>query len=136
MIEIAGIYYETTALPVGCKIKFKEEKQRYTVRAANVAFAVCTRPFNLKKTVWYTIIDWHNNIRGAENLIFGFGATTDDDCLEMLERLTMGDSEVSSRNSIPLKIERLDGWSEAWSKQQKTRQFRRTKKIIREHKYE
>lgn len=107
MKEIAGIYYESSKLPVGSKVKFEEEKQVYTVRASNIAFAICTKPMNALKTVLYTIIDWTNNIRGTENLIFGFGAETDEECEEMLERLTQGESEISHRNNIPLKIKVL-----------------------------
>lgn len=107
MRQIAGVYYETTKLPKGTKVKFAEEKQSYTVRASNIAFAICIKPFNAKKTVLYTIIDWFNNVRGAENLIFGEGAETDKECEEMLERLTQGETEVSSRNQIPLVITRI-----------------------------
>lgn len=104
MREIASIYYENTKMPIGTKILFAEEKQRYTVRASNIVFAICTKPMNAKKTVLYTIVDWNNNIRGTENLIFGMGAETDKECKEMLERLTQGDSEVSGRNNIKLNI--------------------------------
>lgn len=109
MQEIAGVYYENSKLTVGHKVKFAEEKQAYTVRASNIAFAVCTKPFNPKKTVLYTVIDWHNNIRGTENLIFCSGAETDNECKEMLERLTQGESEISHRNNIELNITKLYG---------------------------
>jgi hypothetical protein len=98
--KIVDVYYNTAKIPVGTKIKFAEEKQRYTLRASNVAFAICTKPMNALKTVLYTIIDWNNDIRGAENLIFSLGAETDDECKQMLERLTQGETEVSSRNQI------------------------------------
>jgi len=107
MKEICGIYYDTYKIPEGSKIKFVEEKQAYTVRASNVAFAVCTKPMNANKTVLYTIIDWNDGVRGPENLIFGEGAETDKQCREMLERLTNGESEVSSRNYIALIIEKI-----------------------------
>lgn len=105
MKEIVGIYYESAKLPEGSKIKFFEEKQKYTVRASNIAFAICTKPMNAQKTVLYTIIDWFNDVRGPENLIFGMGAESDEDCKEMLERLTQGESEVSHRHRINLRIE-------------------------------
>lgn len=70
----------------------------------NDRFLVCTKPFNLKHTILYTIIDMEKEIRGPENLIFGLGAETDQQCEQMLERLTKGESEVSQRRSIPLKI--------------------------------
>lgn len=90
---------------VGTKIKFVEEKQKYTVRASNDRFVICTKPFNLEKTVLYTIIDLVKNIRGRENLIFGMGAETTEQCEEMLKRLTDGETEVSRRSSILLRIE-------------------------------
>lgn len=92
-------------MKVGDKIKFRSEKQRYTVRACNERFAVCTKPFNPRKTVLYTVIDFQRGIRGTENLIFGAGAETDEQCAEMLERLASGFTEVSRRNQIPLDIE-------------------------------
>jgi hypothetical protein len=107
MKQIAGTYHETYKLPKGTKIKFEEEKQAYTVRASNVAFAVCTKPFNARRTVLYTIIDWHAQARGPENLVLCFGAETDEQCEEMLVRLTEGQTEVSFRHRIPLRIESL-----------------------------
>lgn len=113
-IEIAGVHYRG-AIPVGTKIKFEGERKRYTVRASNRFFSICTKPQNLVRrrgksatvtpTVMYTIIDWHNRIKGTENLIFGMGAETDQQCEEMLERLTRGDSEISYRNRAWLNIE-------------------------------
>jgi len=95
-------------LPAGAKIKFKSERQRYTVRASNTAYAVCTKPFNAQKTVLYTIVDLVNNVRGAENLIFGFGAETDEQCQEMLERITDGETEVSYRTRLALDIDTIE----------------------------
>ena len=90
---------------IGDKIKFASEKQRYTIKAENERFAVCTKPFNLLHTVIYTIIDRERGIRGTENLIFGLGAETGEQCEEMIERLTSGETEVSRRNAIRLDIE-------------------------------
>lgn len=44
-------------LKVGDKIKFKSEKQRYIVKAKDNRYLICTKPFNLQKTVLYTIVD-------------------------------------------------------------------------------
>ncbi len=112
MKKIAGVYYVTYKIPEGSKIKFKEEKQRYTVRASNVAFAICTKPFNARKTLFYTVINWYENIRGTENFIFCMGVKTDNQCKKMLERLTNGESEVSYRNRIKLNIEAID-WKDS-----------------------
>lgn len=95
-------------IKVGTKIKFTEEKQKYTVRASNAVYTICTKPFNPKNTVLYTIISWLENIRGVENLIFGMGAENNEQCEEMLERLTEGNSRVSHRNNIKLNIEKYE----------------------------
>jgi hypothetical protein len=95
-------------LPLGTRVWFKGEKKPYRVRASNVDFAIMTKPMNLFHTVLYTIIDWNNNIRGAEDLIFCRGAETDEQCKAMLKRLSDGDSEVSRRNCCKLEITRID----------------------------
>lgn len=86
------------------KIKFAEEKQAYTIQALGPRFAVCTKPFNLKHTVLYSVVDFKEKVRGTENLIFGAGAETRGQCEEMLTRLETGETEVSHRNRIPLKM--------------------------------
>ena len=87
----------------GDKLKFADAKGAYTVRAIGKRFAVCTKPLNPQRTVLYTIIDFRDNIRGTENLIFGFGAETDEQCAAMLERLESGETAVG-RNRVELMI--------------------------------
>jgi hypothetical protein len=87
------------------KIKFAEEKQRYTVQATSERYTVCTKPMNALHTVLYTIIDWQEQVRGRENLIFSFGFETREQCEEALTRLVSGESEVSHRYRIPLRID-------------------------------
>ena len=53
------------------------------------------------------MLDAEHGVRGTENLIFGFGAETDEDCAEMLERVSDGTTEVSHRNRVPWDIEVL-----------------------------
>jgi hypothetical protein len=95
-------------VPVGSKIKFKKEKQRYTVQASNERYAVCTKPMNALKTVLYSIVDFEQNIRGTENLIFCAGFETKELCEEALDRLSKGETEVSYRNRCELDIERIE----------------------------
>jgi hypothetical protein len=103
-------------MKVGDKIKFINEKKRYTVRACDERYAVCTYPLNMirrvrggykhEKTVMYCVIDFKKNIRGTENLIFGMGAESDEDCTDMLARFNEEDgSEISHRNFRELDIE-------------------------------
>jgi hypothetical protein len=103
----ARAYSQHGTIPVGSKVKFANEKQRYTVRASNERYAVCTKPFNARKTVLYTIIDFCERERGAENLIFEAGAETDAQCTEMLQRITVGETEISHRNRCELDIEEI-----------------------------
>jgi len=91
-------------MKVGDKIKFEEEKRPYRIRALGKRYAICTKPFNPKKTVLYTIVDFVDKIRGTENLVFGLGAETDKQCKEMLNRIETGYTEVSYRNRIDLNI--------------------------------
>jgi len=91
----------------GQKVKFKSEKQRYTVICESRRYAICTKPFNVKHTVLYTIIDQFRNVREPENLIFGMGAETKEQCLEMLVRLLDGQTEVSKRYYLELDIENV-----------------------------
>lgn len=101
---------QTLDAPVGSRISFSEERNAYTVRARGERYLVCTKPFAPKRTVLYTIVDLLQNVRGTENLIFGMGAETDDDCAAMLRRLE-GNADtrtgVSYRNRVPLNIVRV-----------------------------
>ena len=72
---------------VGDKIHFDGERNAYTVRACDSRYLICTKPFNPKKTVLYTIVDLQEKVRGTENLVFGMGFETDEDCQEALQRL-------------------------------------------------
>lgn len=93
---------------VGDLISFAEEQRPYRVRARSDRFLVCTKPFNLRRTVLYTVVDIKRNIRGTEDLVFSLGAETDEECAEMVRRLTGANreepTEVSYRNNIPLNV--------------------------------
>jgi len=93
---------------VGDKIKFAGDKQRYTVQARDERFLICTRPFNLKATTLYTVVDLKEDVRGAENVVFGLGYETRQQCKEALDRFASGESEVSHRNRVPLDIAEPD----------------------------
>lgn len=90
---------------VGDKIKFKGEKHSYTIQACNERYLICTKPFNAKNTVLYTVVDLKQKIRGTENLVFCCGFETKELCEEALVRLQSGESEISHRNRVTLDIE-------------------------------
>lgn len=102
---------ELGALKVGGRVWFAEEKLGYTVQARSRRYLICNKPFNLKRTVLYCIVDLKEWVRGPENLIFGMGAETREDCEEMLARLQKDtgvgfQTEVSHRHRIPLDVRR------------------------------
>lgn len=90
------------------RVWFKEERIRYTVMAASNRFKVCTKPFAAVGTVLYSIIDCERGVRGPDNLVFGFGYETHDQCLRNLEMLEDGDMEVSYRKQIPVAIRKIE----------------------------
>lgn len=87
---------------VGDKVRFKHMKGAFTVQARNERYLVCTRPFSLKKTVLYTIVDLEKGIRGRDNMVFCPGYETRDACEERLKELAAGEMEVSHRNWVSL----------------------------------
>lgn len=90
---------------VGDKVKFEGERTRYTVKAKSERFVICTRPFNLKRTVFYTIIDLKRSVRGANNKVFSpYDYKEQADIDKCLVDLISGDCEVSHRNYIMLDI--------------------------------
>lgn len=95
-------------LKTGDKVWFPGEKRPYKVRARNNRYVICTKPFNLKQTVLYTIIDLLKGVRGTENLIFCMGFETDEQCRDALLRLINGESEISRQNRAELDIERIE----------------------------
>lgn len=91
-----------TSPPLGAKVYVPGERRGYLVRARDERFAVCTKRHF--ETVLYFILDAVAGIRGPENLIFGFGAETDEQCQEMLARVAAGETEISHRHRVPWDI--------------------------------
>lgn len=97
-------------LRVDGRVWFAEEARPYTVQARSRRYLVCTKPFAARHTVLYCIIDLKERVRGPENLIFGLGAETREQCEEMVRRLEDPDkvSAVSHRHRIDLAIARVE----------------------------
>ena len=99
---------------VGDKIRFAEEKKPYTIQARDERYLICTKPFNLKHTVLYTIVDLFEGIRGADNYYrWGgrFAYDTMQGCKEALYALysfkydlDSDGIEISRRNRVKLNI--------------------------------
>lgn len=91
----------------GQRVWFSDGKKSFKVREANEKFAICTQPYNFKpETVIYTIIDFENNIRGMDNMVFGVhDYYSDEDCAEAMKELLSGDLEVSRRHHKYVKLD-------------------------------
>lgn len=96
---------------VGDKLKFKSEKQRYTVTAVGRRYCIAVKPMNALKTYLYTIVDFESGMRGPDNLVFGPMFEYKDpkeaaEAIKLLEADT--DLEISHRRSRRLELERVD----------------------------
>lgn len=78
------------------------EVRPYRVKCRDERFIICTKPFNLKRTVMYFIVDLERHVRGTDNSVFCFGYETQEQCKERLKELQEGRIEVSYRNYVPL----------------------------------
>ena len=98
---------DLSVIKVGNRIKFAEEKQRYTVQARSDNFIICTKPFNPRRTVIYTIIDIAQGLRNRDNLVFGFGYETREDCEQNIAWLESGEMELSHRRPLDINIDEV-----------------------------
>lgn len=94
-------------IKIGTRVWFKEEKRSYKVRAFDDRYIILTKPFNLKKTVFYTIIDLKEGVRSSDDRLFCFGYKTSQQCVERLNDLRKGTSKLSKRNSIPCFVSKV-----------------------------
>lgn len=90
---------------VGDKVYIPYEKRPYKVRARDDRYIICTKPYNLKQTVLYFIVDLKEKWRAPDNMIFCRGYETDEDCKERLAELQRGEIELSERRGLRLDID-------------------------------
>ena len=87
------------------KIYIPTDKRPYTVTARDNRYIICTKPFNLKHTVLYFIIDLKDKWRAPDDRVFCSGYDTDEQCQEQLKKLQSGEIKLSWRRGVPLDIE-------------------------------
>ena len=70
---------------MGDKVKFAGERQRWDVRAVTRGgrFVILTKPFNLRHTVLYTVVDFDRGVRGKDDR-YGLGYEIVDDIARAL----------------------------------------------------
>lgn len=91
------------------KIYFYEEKRPYIVKAVSDRHIICTKPFNLKKTCLYTIIDLLENKRAPNNLVFNiYDYMIKEDIEQCMDDLINGEIGLSIRRGIDLNIVRIN----------------------------
>lgn len=101
-MELENLYKEILKLlKVGDKIYYKNEKRGYEIKARNARYLICTKPFNPKRTVTYTILDSEELINSTNNCVFNpYDYTSQKDIDESLVDLENGLYELSSRRQV------------------------------------
>lgn len=100
------------SITVGNRIWLDYEKKPYCVRAYSDRYLICNKPNNLQGTVFYTIIDLYEQVRGTEDAVVKMRAETDTQCWEMLCRLegiapNGRETKISAQTKVPLNIKRV-----------------------------
>lgn len=90
--------------PVGERVRFQGERQSYVIQARDERYLICTKPLNVHHTVMYTIIDLEEGVRSTDDLVFGLGYETREQCEANLDRLQQGQMGLSRRQKVPLRL--------------------------------
>lgn len=93
--------------PPGARVQFAESKRWWKVRAVSEdgRFAILTSPFNLRKTLFYTIIDNQRGVRGPDDRIFSSGYETDEQIADRMRELEAGEIKVTQRSSRYIELD-------------------------------
>jgi hypothetical protein len=101
-METSKLYQEILKfLEVGDKIYFRGEKRGYEIKARNERYLICTKPFNPKHTVTYTILDSEELINSTNNCVFNpYDYSLQKDIDESLTDLVEEKYELSQRHQV------------------------------------
>lgn len=119
-------------LVVGGNISFINENLPYKIMAVSPRYAIVTRPFDrkedddllafevergasvskkvafekIKNNVVYSILDFNENVKGPNNLIFShYDYKSTEDCIKCIADLEEGKIEISHRNRVELVVD-------------------------------
>ena len=87
------------SIKVGDKLYWQNQKRPFTVKARDERYIICTKPYNFKKTVTYSIIDTVDLICGPNNYVFNpYDYEEQKDIEQSLKDLENNKYEISSRH--------------------------------------
>lgn len=95
-------------LKPGDRVYFATDVRPFRVQVAGDRYVIATKPFNVQRTVLYTILDIEEQRRGPDDRVFSnHDYCTQEDCASALTELEAGDMDVSWRRGIRLEVERV-----------------------------
>lgn len=93
-------------IEVGDKVYFDSQKSPMTVKARSERYAILTEPFYRQKTVYYSIIDFEQQWKAPNNLVFNHYNYEDQNSInECLRDLMLEKIELSIRRGCKLDID-------------------------------
>lgn len=95
-------YKNLMLIKAGERVRVDGERTAYIAQCVSDRFVVCTKPFNLRHTVLYFVIDKDRDIRGPDNDVFCMGYETKEQCIDRLKDLNKGIIGVSLRRALPV----------------------------------
>lgn len=101
-MELIKTYKEILKfLELGDRLYFKGEKKGFEIKSRNQRYLICTKPFNPKKTVVYTILDSEELINSTNNYVFNpYDYLSQADIDESLVDLVADKYELSRRHQV------------------------------------
>lgn len=97
-------------LTIGTKVFFTGEKQPFWIKANDgKRFVIATKPFNVQRTVIYTILDFQQGLRNRNNLIFNmYDYKIQEDIDKCMADLQSGEAEISHRRPVEIDILKIE----------------------------
>lgn len=110
--SLVPVAKDPRVLLAGDRVAFEGSKKLWDVRIRSERFVICTQqvPFEKAGTLQYTVLDLERCDRGPINLVgngYGDGSYSLRECKRMLLELEWGELEVSRRNHVPIRIDRI-----------------------------
>lgn len=99
-------------LRVDDRVWLDGKAQCWTVQARDDRYIILTKPFNLRRTVLYTVIDLELGIRGRDDY-HGLGYETLEQCERALARFNdhregWEPAQISVRSNVTLEVTRVE----------------------------